>query len=67
MPRRLLAGASVELFDSGPMGIGLPFSNANVFQIAAYDAPSGKGNGSALMLSLLDNNGGNSALYNLKN
>jgi hypothetical protein len=38
-----------------------------VFQIAAYDAPRGKGNGSTLMLSLVDNNAGNTALYNLKN
>jgi hypothetical protein len=59
--------AGTVLFDSGPMGFVLPFSNANVFQIAAYDAPSGKGNGSALMLSLLDNNGGSTALYNLTN
>ena len=55
------------LFDSGPTGITLPTTNANVFQIAVYDAPAGKGNGSALMLSLLDNNGGNTALYNLGN
>jgi hypothetical protein len=60
-------GAGTVLFDSGPTGIALPTSNANVFQIAAYDAPSGKGNGSALVLSLLDNAGGNTALYNLKN
>jgi hypothetical protein len=60
------AGGTI-VFDSGPTGITLPLSNANVFQIAAYDAPSGKGNGSALMLSLLDNNAGNTALYNLKN
>ena len=38
-----------------------------VFQIAAYDAPGNKGNGSALVLSLLDNAGGNTILYNLKN
>ena len=55
------------MFDSGPTGVTLPLSNANVFQIAAYDAPSSKGNGSTLMLSLLDNNSGNTALYNLKN
>jgi hypothetical protein len=60
-------GAGTVLFDSGPTGIALPTSNANVFQIAAYDAPSGKGNGSTLMLSLVDNAGGNVALYNLKN
>jgi len=60
------AGGTV-LFDSGPTGIALPTANANVFQIAAYDAPSGRGNGSTLMLSLLDNNGGNTALYNLRN
>jgi hypothetical protein len=59
--------AGTILFDSGPTGVTLPLSNANVFQIAAYDAPSGKGNGSTLMLSLLDNNSGNTALYNLKN
>jgi hypothetical protein len=29
--------------------------------------PRGKGNGSALMLSLVDNNSGTTALYNLKN
>ncbi len=55
------------LFDSGPTGIALPLANADVFQLAAYDAPSDTGNGSALMLSLLDNAGGNTALYNLKN
>jgi hypothetical protein len=60
-------GAGTVLFDSGPVGIALPTSNANVFQIAAYDAPTGKGNGSTLVLSLLDNAGGNTALYNLKN
>jgi hypothetical protein len=38
-----------------------------VFQIAAYDAPTGRGNGSTLVLSLLDNAGGNTTLYNLKN
>lgn len=60
-------GAGTVLFDSGPTGIALPTSNGNVFQIAAYDAPSGKGNGSALVLSLLDNAGGSTVLYNLKN
>jgi hypothetical protein len=55
------------LFDSGPAGITLPTANANVFQFAVYDAPSSKGNGSTIMLSLLDNKGGNTALYNLKN
>ena len=59
--------AGTVLFDSGPTGIALPTSNASVFQIAAYDAPSGKGNGSGLVLSLLDNAGGNTVLYNLKN
>jgi hypothetical protein len=58
--------AGTVLFDSGPKGIALPSSSANVFQIAAYDAPSGQGNGSALILSLLDNNGGSLALYNLE-
>ncbi len=52
------------LFDSGPTGISLPFSNANVFQVAAYDVPEGKGNGSAIMLSLLDNIGGSLPIYN---
>jgi hypothetical protein len=60
-------GAGTVLFDSGPTGIALPTSNANVFQIAAYDAPSDKGNGSTLVLALLDNAGGNTVLYNLKN
>ena len=60
-------GAGTVLFDSGPTGIALPTSNANVFQIAAYDAPSDKGNGSMLVLALLDNAGGNTVLYNLKN
>ena len=55
------------LFDSGPNGIALPTANATVFQIAAYDAPTGRGNGSTLVLSLLDNAGGNTTLYNLKN
>ena len=41
--------------------------HANVFQIAAYDAPTAKGDGSTLVLSLLDNAGGNTTLYNLKN
>ena len=59
--------AGTVLFDSGPAGIALPTSNANVFQIAAYDAPSGKGNGSTIVVSLLDNAGGNNVLYNLKN
>lgn len=59
--------AGTVLFDSGPTGIALPLANADVYQLAAYDAPSGKGNGSTLMLSLLDNAGGNTALYNLKN
>jgi hypothetical protein len=59
--------AGTVLFDSGPTGIALPLANADVYQIAAYDAPSGKGNGSTLMLSLLDNAGGNIALYHLKN
>jgi hypothetical protein len=35
--------ASTVMFDSGPKGITLPISSANVFQIAAYDAPSGEG------------------------
>lgn len=60
-------GAGTVVFDSGPAGIALPTGNADVFQLAAYDVPSGKGNGSTLMLSLLDNAGGNTALYNLKN
>jgi hypothetical protein len=60
-------GAGTVLFDSGPTGIALPTSNADVFQLAAYDAPSGKGNGSALVLSLLDNAGGSTTVYNLKN
>jgi hypothetical protein len=55
------------LFDSGPAGITLPKANANVFQIAVYDTPGSKGNGSTIMLSLLDNKGGNTELYNLKN
>jgi hypothetical protein len=59
--------AGTVLFDSGPDGIALPTVNTNVFQIAAFDVPSGKGNGSTLILSLLDNAGGNTALYNLKN
>jgi len=59
--------AGTVLFDSGPTGMALPLANADVFQLAVYDAPSGMGNGSALMLSLLDNAGGNTALYNLKN
>lgn len=59
--------AGTVLFDSGPTGIALPTSNANVFQIAAYDAPSGTENDSGLVLSLLDNAGGNTALYNLEN
>ena len=54
------------LFDSGPKGITLPLSGANVFQLAAYDAPGGEGNGSGLILSLLDNTGGSQALYNLE-
>jgi hypothetical protein len=57
---------STKLFDSGPKGITLPSSSANVFQVAAYDAPSGEGNGSGLILSLLDNNGGSLPLYNLE-
>jgi Domain of unknown function (DUF4397) len=60
------AGGTV-LFDSGPTGITLPASSSvNVFQLAAFDAPSGKGNGSTLVLSLLDNDGGNRILYNLE-
>jgi hypothetical protein len=59
--------AGTVLFDSGPKGIALPGSQGNVFQLAAYDAPSGKGSGSSLVLSLLDNGGGNTALYNLAN
>ena len=59
--------AETVLFDSGPTGIALPVANANVFQLAAFDVPSDKGNGSTLMLSLLDNAGGHTALYNLKN
>jgi len=59
--------AGTVLFDSGPDGIALPAANSNVFQLAAFDVPSAKGNGSTLMLSLLDNAGGNTALYNLKN
>jgi hypothetical protein len=58
--------AGTVLFDSGPKGIAFPSPSANVFQIAAYDAPSGEGNGSSLILSLLDNNGGTIALYNLE-
>jgi hypothetical protein len=46
------------LFDSGPTGIALPASNSvDVCQLAAFDAPAGKGNGSGLVLSLLDNKG----------
>lgn len=60
------AGGTV-LFDSGPAGILLPTSGSNVFQIAAYDAPGGTLDGSKLVLSLLDNSGGNTPLYNLKN
>lgn len=60
--------AGTLVFDSGPTGIVLPTSNSvNVFQLAAFDAPTDKGNGSALVLSLLDNNGGSRVLYNLKN
>jgi hypothetical protein len=55
------------LFGSGPTGIALPVANADVYQLAACDAPNGKGNGSALLLSLLDNAGGNTVLYSLKN
>jgi hypothetical protein len=56
------------LFDSGPNGITLPVSNSvDVFQLAAFDAPAGKGNGSGLVLSLLDNKGGSRVLYNLMN
>ena len=53
--------AGTVLFDSGPKGIALPTASANVFQIAAYDAPTGEGNGSGLILSILDNNGGSMA------
>jgi hypothetical protein len=59
--------AGTVLFDSGPSGVAFPTGNANVFQIAVYDAPSDKGNGSTIMVSVLDNKGGNTALYNLKN
>ncbi len=56
------------LFDSGPKGIVLPTSSSvDVFQLAAFDAPAGKGNGSSVVLSLLDNNGGSRPLYNLMN
>ena len=58
--------AGTVLFDSGPKGITLPVSDANVFQLAAYDAPGGEGNGSGLILSLLDNAGGSVVLYNLE-
>jgi hypothetical protein len=44
----------------------LPISGANVFQLVAYDAPDGEGNGSGLILSLLDNTGGSQALFNLE-
>lgn len=55
------------VFDSGPTGLALPTSSSiDVFQLAVFDAPSGKGNGSALVLSLLDNNGGTTVLYNLE-
>lgn len=60
--------AGTLLFDSGPTGIVLPTSNSvNVFQLAAFDTPTNKGNGSSLVLSLLDNNGGSRVLYNLEN
>ena len=55
------------MFESGLNGVALPTANANVFQLGAYDAQSGEGNGSTLVHSLLDNNGGNTVLYNLKN
>lgn len=55
------------LFDSGPTGIALPTSSSiDVYQLAVFDAPSGQGNGSTLVLSLLDNNGGTTVLYNLE-
>ena len=55
------------VFDSGPTGIALPTSSSiDVYQLAVFDAPSGQGNGSTLVLSLLDNNGGTTVLYNLK-
>ncbi len=60
--------AGTLVFDSGPTGIVLPTSNSvNVFQLAAFDAPAGKGSGSTLVLSLLDNNGGSRVLYHLQN
>ena len=63
------SGAAV-LFDSGPKGIALPGAGgANVYQIAAVDASSAQTTryGSTLTLILMDNTGGNTALYNLQN
>ncbi|HZR38224.1 MAG TPA: hypothetical protein VFA75_22835 [Nevskia sp.] len=78
-PSSSIAGGSYEIvvangtsvvFDSGPMGITLPASSgADVFQIAALDATAAQNTqyGSAIVLLLLDNLGGNTALYNLQN
>lgn len=72
-----LAGGTYEIcvtdeggtvvFDSGPTGIALPTSSSvDVYQLAVFDAPSGQGNGSTLILSLLDNYGGTTVLHNLE-
>ena len=63
----IVTNGSTVLFDSGPTGFALPATNgANVFQIGALDATSAQvtQHGSALVMLLLDNQGGNEAIYN---
>jgi hypothetical protein len=65
----LVTNGATVLFDSGPKGIALPNGNANVYQLAALDAGSANTTkyGSAIMVLLMDQTGGQAALFNLQN
>jgi hypothetical protein len=67
----IVTNGTTTVFDSGPKGVALPASgsSANVFQLAALDATSAQSTqyGSTVTLLLLDNNGGNTPLYNGQN
>jgi hypothetical protein len=64
----LVTDGTTTVFDSGPKGIALPFSNgSNVFQLAALDATTATSDGSTISLLLLDNNGHYTPLLNGQN
>lgn len=64
----IVAAGTTPVFDSGPTGISLPYSDgSNVFQVAALDATGGNQSGSPIVVLILDNNGHQKLLLNGQN